>query len=79
MASSERHTDPMTMSGEDGRLLDNATTDLMKTVSIDGSSLLAELRKREAITEFQEQDIQVGLSILTMFIPYTSHSLIESS
>ena len=57
MASSERHTD--SMSSEDRRLLERVTPDLMDTVSIDGSSLLAELRKREAITEIQEQDIQV--------------------
>ena len=49
---------PGVMSEKDRRLLEKVTPDLMKWVEWE-SALLAQLRKREAITEQQEKTIKV--------------------
>ena len=49
---------PGVMSEEDRRLLEIATPGLMETVEL-GATLLAQLRKRKAITEEQEELITV--------------------
>ncbi len=54
------------ISDKDRRLLERRGPELERHVDVDGTTLLAELRRREVITGQQEEAIKVRHSLFTM-------------